>query len=120
MGLEPTILTWNALISSFQQSCLSYEALEVFRKLQYDMCFRVSRRSAQINSPTVVSALVACADLNSWCQGKEIHGYTLTNGFESNIHVSNALVDMYMKSKDMQLTTKIFGRTIDKHFLGII
>lgn len=118
MALEPNIITWNVLISGFQQSSLSYEALKVFQNLQSHVFPPIVRGSAQTNSITIASALAACADLCLWRQGKEIHGYILRNSLESNVYVSSALVDMYMKSKDVESATKIFSRTIDRNTIS--
>lgn len=110
MALEPNIISWNVLISGFQQSGLSYEALKVFQNLQSHIC--------SPNSTTIVSALAACADSNLWRQGKEIHGYTLRHSFESNIYVSSALVDMYMKNEEVESATKVFSRTVDRNTIS--
>ena len=114
MGLKPNVVSFNVLISGFQQSGLSYEALKVFRIMQSpsDGCNpnEVLNLSMRPNPITITGALPACADLNLWRQGKEIHGYTLRNGFEPNIFVSSALVDMYAKCHDMDSANKVFFR----------
>ncbi|PON76642.1 Tetratricopeptide-like helical domain containing protein [Parasponia andersonii] len=113
-GLSPNIVSYNVLISGFQQSGLSYEALKLFQTLQSpsDGCFLsdVFIQSVQPNSITTTSALAACAALNLKHQGKEIHGYTLRNGFERNAYVSGALVHVYSKCCDTVSAAKVFRR----------
>ncbi|KAF7816921.1 pentatricopeptide repeat-containing protein [Senna tora] len=119
MAVEPNIISWNVLISGFQQRGLTYEALKVFQILQAHVCSsKVRRGLAQTNSITIASALSACADLNLRRQGKEIHGYSLRKGFESNIYVSSALVEMYMKSEDVESATKVFRKTVDRNTIS--
>ncbi|GMY17203.1 pentatricopeptide repeat-containing protein [Fagus crenata] len=112
MGLEPDIVSFNVLISGFQQSGLSYEALKLFWNMQSNGYFlnQVLILSNRPNAVTTTGALAACADLNLLPQGKEIHGYALRNGFESNIFVSSALIDMYVKCHNMDLATQVFRR----------
>lgn len=116
MGFKPDIVSFNVLISGFQQSGLSYEALKLFRTMQSNDRFlnQALILSTRPNSITVTGALAACADLYFLRQGKEIHGYTLRNGFESNIYVSSSLVDMYTKCRNMGFATEVFRRIEDR------
>ncbi|KAM2668527.1 hypothetical protein EV2_020116 [Malus domestica] len=119
MDLKPNIISFNILISGFQQFGLSFEALQLFQTMRASSsgCFGndVLHESIQPNSITIAGALAACADLNLLCQGKEIHGYLLKTGFEHNIYVSSALIDMYSKCLDIVSATKVFRRTEDKN-----
>ena len=114
MDLKPNVVSFNVLISGFQQSGLSSEALKVFRIMQLPAGDvnpnEVPDLSTRPNPITITGALAACADLNLLHQGKEIHGYTLRYGFEPNIFVSSALVDMYAKCHDMDSANKVFFR----------
>ncbi|KAL6179779.1 hypothetical protein ACLB2K_046450 [Fragaria x ananassa] len=119
MDLKPNIVSFNVLISGFQQFGLSFEALKLFWTMQSpcDGCFAdfVLPESIQPNSITVAGALAACADLKLLSQGKEIHGYTLRCGFERNVYISSALVDMYSKCLDIDSATEVFRRTEDRN-----
>ncbi|KAK9270931.1 hypothetical protein L1049_026518 [Liquidambar formosana] len=111
MDLKPNIVSFNVLISGFQQFGLSIEALKLFRTMQSPSCGGFpTEASVRPNSITTNGALAACADLCLWHQGKEIHGYVVRNGFEPNIFVSSALVDMYAKCNDMDSAIKVFWR----------
>ncbi|CAL8997242.1 unnamed protein product [Prunus brigantina] len=119
LELKPNIISFNVLISGFQQFGLSFEALKLFQTMQSPLngCVGndVLHESTQPNSITIACALAACADLNLPCQGKQIHGYALKNGFEPNIYISSALVDMYSKCLDIVSATKVFRRTEDRN-----
>ncbi|XP_062027997.1 pentatricopeptide repeat-containing protein At1g19720-like [Rosa rugosa] len=119
MDLKPNIISFNVLISGFQQFGLSFEALKLFCIMQFpsDRSFAdfVLAESIQPNSITIAGALAACADLNLLSQGKEIHGYMLRSGFEPNVYISSALVDMYSKCLDIVSATKVFRRIEDRN-----
>ena len=117
MGFKPDIVSFNALISGFQQSGLSYEALKLFQTMQSNYRFLINQALVLSTRPnsTVTGALAACADLYFLRQGKEIHGYTLRNGLESNIYVSTSLVDMYTKCGNMGFATQVFRRIEDRN-----
>ncbi|KAL5714467.1 hypothetical protein ACHQM5_016428 [Ranunculus cassubicifolius] len=121
IGLMPNAVSMNVLISGFQQSGLSVEALKLFRIMQSPseinsiLNCQVTSLSIRPNSVNSTSALAACADLNSLCRGKEIHGYILRNQLSPNIFVSSALVDMYSKCHDMHSALKIFNVIQDKN-----
>ncbi|KAL5558309.1 hypothetical protein UlMin_034520 [Ulmus minor] len=114
MDLKPNIVSFNVLISGFLQYGLSYEALKLFQAMQspsnVSFLGNVLAESARPNSITATSALASCADLSLKCKGKEIHGFTLRNGFERNIYVSSALVHMYSKCHDTDSATKVFRK----------
>ncbi|KAK9713802.1 hypothetical protein RND81_06G052200 [Saponaria officinalis] len=118
-GLHPNVVTFNILISGSQQSGHSIESLRFFQAMQspYSGSFHSSliRKSIQPNTVTVTSALAACADLGSLRHGKELHGYVVRKGFESNNFVSGALVDMYSKCDEIEIATEVFWRTKDRN-----
>ncbi|RVX22459.1 Pentatricopeptide repeat-containing protein DOT4, chloroplastic [Vitis vinifera] len=114
---------WNEMIAAYVNEGKVEDALGLLRSMQKDGwkpdVFRIMQSpsdgcnpnevlnlSMRPNPITITGALPACADLNLWRQGKEIHGYTLRNGFEPNIFVSSALVDMYAKCHDMDSANK--------------
>ncbi|KAF3445739.1 hypothetical protein FNV43_RR10916 [Rhamnella rubrinervis] len=85
VDLKPNVVSFNVTISGFQQSGLTYEAMKLFQTMQ---------------SPS--------SDVLS---KEEIHGYALRNGFELNVHVSSALIDIYSKCQDIDTAVKVFRRT---------
>ncbi|XP_059629673.1 pentatricopeptide repeat-containing protein At1g19720-like [Cornus florida] len=119
VGLKPNIFSFNVLISGFQQSGLSQEALKLFRVMQSPLSkcsnIEVPDESIQPSPVTTTSAIAACADLSLLRQGKEIHGRVLRNGFEPNIFVSSALIEMYAKCHDIVSATKLFLKTEDRN-----
>lgn len=119
MGLLPNVVTFNILISGYQQSGLSHEALNFFQAMQSPHCgnflSQILRYSIQPNPVAVTGALAACADLGSSRHGKELHAYIIRKGFDSNIFVSSALVDMYAKCSDINSAIEVFWRARNRN-----
>ncbi|KAL5728989.1 hypothetical protein ACHQM5_002005 [Ranunculus cassubicifolius] len=92
--------TWNSMVSGFCQNGKASEALDVFR----EMCVE----GVKIDSVTISSVLPVCAPLNDFARGVVIHVYVIKHGLESDVYVSNALINMYAKFGDLELARKIF------------
>lgn len=82
-------ITWSAMVTGFTQGGHFQKALKFFTSMHFSG-----------NTPsefTFVGAINACSDLGAVEEGKQLHGYSLKLGFESQIYVMTALVDMYAK-----------------------
>lgn len=94
--------TWTALISGFVQGGNSADSFRVFQELRRDR--------AVIYDPFILSSLiVGSATLAMLEVGKQVHRLVIGLGYESNLYVSNALIDMYAKCSDVWSAEKIFG-----------
>lgn len=85
---EKNVISWTSIILGFRINSRSFEALNFFRQMQFDL---------KPNSVTYVAALSACATIGALMCGKEIHAHAIRNGFEYEGFVPNALLDMYGK-----------------------
>eukprot|EP01018_Ginkgo_biloba_P038127 Gb_19299 [translate_table: standard] len=83
------VVSWTTIIAGYVQEGHCYKALELFHQMQL--------AGVKPDSVIVTSVLPACARLAVLQQGKEIHEYIVRNGFDSDIVVGNALIDMYAK-----------------------
>uniref|UniRef100_A0A0R0E5L7 Pentacotripeptide-repeat region of PRORP domain-containing protein n=1 Tax=Glycine max TaxID=3847 RepID=A0A0R0E5L7_SOYBN len=79
------LIPWSLMIARYAQSDKSREALELF-------C-RMRQSSVVPNNSTFASVLQACASSVSLNLGKQIHSNVLKVGLDSNVFVSNALMD---------------------------
>lgn len=87
--IEPDVVSWTSIISGFVKNFRNNEAFVTFRKMLDSGCFP--------NTNTISSLLSACANVANVTWGKEIHGFALMVGFEQDIYVQSALIDMYAK-----------------------
>ena len=81
------IESWNAIIAGYSQNGYLNEALAFLNEMKI--------QGIKPNSMTMISILPACANFIALQQGKQIHGYAIRSGFESDVVVGNALVDMW-------------------------
>ena len=57
---------------------------------------------------TMVNVLPACAHLLALEQAKQIHGYAIRSGFDSDVFVGNTLVAMYAKCGNVNISHRLF------------
>jgi len=96
------LVSWNAMISGYVQNGYSGKVLALFKQMQ--------QTGTRPDTFTVVSVLTACAYLGSLQQGKWIHGYVIRRGFELNVFVGTALIDMYAKCGGLEFASEVFDK----------
>ncbi|OAY51983.1 pentatricopeptide repeat-containing protein At2g33680-like [Manihot esculenta] len=82
-------ITWSAMITGYAQSGDSQKALKLFSKMHF--C------GIKPSEFTLVGVLNACSDIGADEEGKQVHSYLLKLGFEFQMYIMTALVDMYAK-----------------------
>ncbi|KAI0499021.1 hypothetical protein KFK09_019921 [Dendrobium nobile] len=108
---RPNEVSFTAIIGGLVQSGCIAEALRFFA--------RMHRNNVCIDQVAVSSVLGACAKTEeeayspdqisfSFTVGQAIHAIVLKNGFESESHVGNSLIDMYAKHGNMEKADFIF------------
>jgi pentatricopeptide repeat protein len=104
------VVSWTAMIAGYAQSGHPNEAWMLFNEMQLS--------DSRPNSVTVASVLPVCADLGALREGKGIHSYVLRNGFESDVVVMTALVDMYAKCGSLDFSRKLFDKIPKRNVLS--
>ncbi|XP_057838193.2 pentatricopeptide repeat-containing protein At5g59600 [Cryptomeria japonica] len=99
---NPNLFLWTAMIRAYTKQGYYAEALILFNEIH----------AAEIKaSPFILASVIkACAGLKTLQKGKEIHCYTISNGYESNVFLSGALVDMYAKCKRIEFACQMFNK----------
>ncbi|KAI9200524.1 hypothetical protein LWI28_009407 [Acer negundo] len=82
-------ITWSAMITGYAQSGDSEKALKLFSNMHFN--------EIKPSEFTLVGVLNACSDIAALERGKQVHDYLLKTGYESQIYILTALVDMYAK-----------------------
>ncbi|THG21248.1 putative pentatricopeptide repeat-containing protein At1g64310 [Camellia sinensis] len=108
--LEPDLVTWSALITGFSQFGDSEKALIFFKKMNME--------GKKADPILIASLLAAIAQLAIVGPGSEIHSYVLRHGFESEVMVSSALIDMYSKCGFLRLGIQVFERTLERNTIS--
>ncbi|KAL5059168.1 hypothetical protein RYX36_030772, partial [Vicia faba] len=81
--------SWNAMISGFCQNGDAAGALGVLNRMKCE--------GVEMDTVTVSSILPVCAQSEDSVNGVLIHLYVLKHGLDTDVFVSNALINMYSK-----------------------
>ncbi|KAK9165579.1 hypothetical protein Scep_000770 [Stephania cephalantha] len=98
---EKNIVTWNSLITCYEQNGPASKALELFVGMM-DLGFKP-------DEVTLASVVSACATLVAIREGSQIHSFVIKNDkFRDDLVLSNALVDMYAKGRRIKEARRVF------------
>jgi len=96
------IISWSSMIACYASNGAETNALDLFNEM-------IDKR-IEPNRVTVVGALRACASSSNLEEGTRIHKLAINYGFELDIIVSTALMDMYMKCFSPEKAIDLFNR----------
>ncbi|XP_065868991.1 pentatricopeptide repeat-containing protein At3g26782, mitochondrial [Euphorbia lathyris] len=84
------VFSWNSIIADLARSGDSVESLRAFSSMR-----KLNLKPTRSTFPCTIKACSALLDLHS---GKQTHQQAILFGFQSDLFVSSALIDMYSKS----------------------
>ncbi|MCL7043690.1 hypothetical protein MKW94_008433 [Papaver nudicaule] len=117
---NPSITSWNAIVSGYSQHGNYGEAIKLFREMQFlntrpdrttiasilSSCTGMGileygkqmRESGMIPTQfSYASVLNSCSRMASLFQGKQVHAQITKDGYTNDIFVGSALIDVYSK-----------------------
>lgn len=100
--VETNVVSWNAIITSFAHARCYSDALHLFM-LMIDA-------NQKPNDITFSSLLPVLVELDYFDAGKEVHGLSIRMGLDSDIFISNSLIDMYAKAGDSGKASSMFQK----------
>ncbi|XP_077241240.1 pentatricopeptide repeat-containing protein At4g13650-like [Tasmannia lanceolata] len=86
---ERNLISWNTILAGHVRNRLNHEALRIFRLLMIEF--------SKCDEFALTGILQAVTGLRALDHGREIHGYVIRIGLESNIYAISALLDMYIE-----------------------
>eukprot|EP01018_Ginkgo_biloba_P003095 Gb_21016 [translate_table: standard] len=104
---ERDVASWTAMIAGYAQNGQGVEAINVYRQMQL--------AGVKPESKTFASVLPACANMAALEQGIEIHEEIIRGGFQSDVFVVNALLDMYAKCGRIEKARDIFDKMYQRN-----
>ncbi|KAI3934208.1 hypothetical protein MKW92_006535 [Papaver armeniacum] len=104
------VVTWNVIIGAHVSGRFYEDAFDLFKKMR-------ETKSIEPDEVTVLNMVSACAHTGNLEQGGILHSYSQEKGFEKNIHLSNAIIDMYCKCGDLGSAQILFGSMIERDIL---
>ncbi|KAK8934995.1 putative pentatricopeptide repeat-containing protein [Platanthera zijinensis] len=97
---NPDAVSWNSIIAASVQNGRFDEGFRFFREM---LGLKLKPMAV-----TFSCLMPACAHLTSLHLGKQLHGYIIRGGFDGNVFVESALVDMYAKCGNICVARRIF------------
>ncbi|KAK9052863.1 hypothetical protein SSX86_029493 [Deinandra increscens subsp. villosa] len=98
-------VTWNVIISGHVQNGLMSDALDLLREM-----ISVGTKPDTITLASFLPSLSESASIN---HGKEIHSYILRQNVHLDVFLKNALIDMYLKCREVQMAHNVFTCSTD-------
>lgn len=99
---NPSLVTWNAMISGYVQYGEVQEALRLFQQMH--------QVGMVADQATYVSVLKACSRLAAFHKGLKIHAEVVEDGLELDLFISTTLIDLYSQSGKVGDAYRIFNR----------
>ncbi|XP_004301195.1 PREDICTED: putative pentatricopeptide repeat-containing protein At5g47460-like [Fragaria vesca subsp. vesca] len=103
---QPSVVSWNSLISGYAHSGNYSKALSLFLQLE--------RSGVSADSYSLTAALGACGQLRFLQLGKSVHSKTVKLGLQDSTVVLNCLIDMYGKCGLLQEANLVFNNMIER------
>ncbi|GER31940.1 pentatricopeptide repeat-containing protein [Striga asiatica] len=100
--LRRNLALWNSLISCYSENGLPNVSLDLVPRILSDGLF--------LDSITVTSVLSAVSQMAALLKGKAIHCYHIKLLHNREVHVQNALIDMYLKCGCFRYAQNVFDR----------
>ncbi|CAK9275743.1 unnamed protein product [Sphagnum jensenii] len=102
------VISWTAMIEGYVEHGLCEEALGVFHQMQQEPV-----KPDRILFTCIVSACTSPVALE---QGKQVHAYITSCGFESDVHVGPALITMYAQCGSIKEACQVHAQITDAGF----
>ena len=103
-------ITWNAMVAANAHHGCGEEALKIFGEMR--------NVGVNLDQFSFSGGLAATANLAVLEEGQQLHGLVIKLGFESDLHVTNAVMDMYGKCGEMHDVLKMLPQPINRSRLS--
>ncbi|RAL48962.1 hypothetical protein DM860_001282 [Cuscuta australis] len=97
----PSLSSWNAMLSGYSQNGDQYEAINLFRKMQF--------QNVRSDRTTFALILTSCAETSLLDYGKQLHAASFKNGVQGDIYVASSLIAMYTKCGLVKVAKTLFN-----------
>ncbi|KAL0920857.1 hypothetical protein M5K25_007872 [Dendrobium thyrsiflorum] len=106
---EKSSVTWSSMVSGYVQNDLHEEALVLILKSQ--------QMGLEWTKFTLSAALSACTALAATIEGTQLHSIVVRTGFDLDIFVATALIDLYAKCGHIKEAWHVFSVVEEKNIV---
>ncbi|KAL2519755.1 Pentatricopeptide repeat-containing protein [Abeliophyllum distichum] len=97
---EKNAIAWTAMMVGYTQADRAEDTLEFFS--------RMVREGIELDAFVFSITLKACAALEDWKMGGQVHGLIFKLGLESEVSVGTPVVDFYVKCRNLESASRAF------------
>ncbi|XP_077214510.1 SLOW GROWTH 1 [Tasmannia lanceolata] len=101
-GCVRDLVSWNSMINGYIRNGRFDDALKLFREMGVE--------KVKPDEVTMIGVVSCCAQLEDLSLGREFHKYIEENGLTFTVPLSNALMDMYVKCRKLELARLLFDK----------
>ncbi|KAJ4981673.1 hypothetical protein NE237_032510 [Protea cynaroides] len=101
---ERTVVSWTSMMAGYAREGKLSSAIKLFHEMEAE--------GVKPDLFTVTSILHACASNRSLEYGKNVHDYVRRNELQTNLFVTNALMEMYAKCGSMADAQLVFDEML--------
>ncbi|KAK6933214.1 DYW domain [Dillenia turbinata] len=103
-------ISWGSMMAGYAYNGCYIEVLTLFDQM--------NKEKIKMNKVSVVSALLAAAEMGDVKKGHEIHDCSIQEGFDSDTLVATPLMSMYAKCGEPEKARKIFEKIQKRDFVA--
>ncbi|XVE64366.1 hypothetical protein DITRI_Ditri07aG0095100 [Diplodiscus trichospermus] len=107
---EKNLVSYNTIVNAYAKNFNSEGAFELFHE--------ITDTGIEVNAFTFASLLSGAANVGAIGKGEQIHARLLKSGFQSNQHISNALISMYARCGHIDAAFQVFNEMSDRNVIS--
>ncbi|XP_048429892.1 pentatricopeptide repeat-containing protein At3g03580-like [Pyrus x bretschneideri] len=104
--LERDVFVWNMVIQAYANVVPFVEALNVYDRIRFS--------GVPANRYTHPFVLEACGAMRDVKRGRIVHGHVVKCGLDSDLSVGNALIALYSKCEEIEISRRVFDEIPEK------
>ncbi|MFQ6638057.1 hypothetical protein Gotur_012556 [Gossypium turneri] len=109
-GFEPNVYTWTGIIAGHVENDHHDKAMQLFSEMQ------ISNIRPDIYTIGIV--LPACSRSATIERGKQVHAHSVRCGYDADVYIGAALVDMYAKCGSIHHAVLAYNRILDPNLVS--
>ncbi|XVF12705.1 hypothetical protein REPUB_Repub08aG0142600 [Reevesia pubescens] len=109
-SFEPNVYTWNGIIAGHVENDVLDKAIQLFSEMQ------TSNMRPDIYTIGII--LPACSRSATIERGKQVHAHSVRCGYDADVYIGAALVDMYAKCGSLQHALLAYNRISDPNLVS--